>query len=188
MAGKQFISAKKAARLVGRPVREVSRFCELHRGSKYVRFEDGIYRVRLDFLVRHFDLPAPATQADTPPAPEPVLPPPVPQPPVREPSSAAPSPLLALLEAQLAEKDRQLAAKDAQLGQLIERNREQNNIIYALEQSKQSLEARLSLPLPGRPERMEVPPEAPSVNYLLIGLVVLAAGVALMILYGLLLG
>ncbi|MBD0256183.1 MAG: hypothetical protein ICV83_10730, partial [Cytophagales bacterium] len=74
MAGKQFISAKKAARLVGRPVRDVIGFCELHRGSKYVRQEDGIYRVRLDFLVRYFDLPAPATPTATPPAPEPVPP------------------------------------------------------------------------------------------------------------------
>jgi hypothetical protein len=74
------------------------------------------------------------------------------------------------------------------LGQLIERNREQNNIIYALEQSKQALEARLSLSLPGRPERPQPAPEGPGVNYLLIGLVVLAAGVALIILYGLLLG
>jgi|GEM_PF-2684590 len=183
MAGKQFISAKKAARLVGRPVREVSRFCELHRGSKYVRFEDGIFRVRLDFLVRYFDLPAPDAQPTASPAPEPVFAPPVPEPP-----PAAPNALLALLEAQLAEKDRQLAARDAQLGQLIERNREQNNIIYALEQSKQSLEARLSLPLPGRSERAEPVPAAPTVNYLLIGLTVLAAGVALLILYGLLLG
>jgi hypothetical protein len=185
MAGKQFISAKKAARLVGRPVREVTGFCELHRGSKYVRLEDGIYRVRLDFLVRHFDLPAPAetplSSPPTPPVPEPVLPGPAP----------VPNALVALLEAQLAEKDRQLAAKDSQLGQLIERNREQNNIIYALEQSKQSLEARLLLPLPNLPERApraEPIPEGPGVNYLLIGLVVLAAGVALMILYGLLLG
>lgn len=184
MAGKQFISAKKAARLVGRPVREVVGFCELHRGSKYVRLEDGIYRVRLDFLVRHFDLPAPApstTPVPAPPAPEPVLPGPAP----------VPNGLVSLLEAQLAEKDRQLAAKDSQLGQLIERNREQNNIIYALEQSKQSLEARLSLPLPVLPERAPKPepvPEGPGVNYLLIGLVVLAAGVALIILYGLLLG
>lgn len=180
MAGKQFISAKKAARLVGRPVREVIHFCERHRGSKYVRLEDGIYRVRLDFLVRHFDLPAPAEPPPPsfpfPPAPEPV------------PPGPAPNPLVALLEAQLFEKDRQLAAKDTQLGQLIERNREQNNIIYALEQSKQALEARLSLPLPARPERMEPAPKGPGVNYLLIGLAVLAAGVALMILYGLLLG
>ncbi len=175
MAGKQFISAKKAARLVGRPVGEVIRFCELHRGSKYVRLEDGIYRLRLDFLVRYFDLPAPAA---TPPAPEPV--PPAPPP--------AANALVALLESQLAEKDRQLAARDAQLGQLIERNREQNNIIYALEQSKQALESRISLPLPGRPERPVPVPEAPGVNYLLIGLTVLAAGVALMLLYGLLLG
>jgi hypothetical protein len=182
MAGKQFISAKKAARLVGRPVREVIHFCELHRGSKYVRLEDGIYRVRLDFLVRYFDLPAPAETPTpvpaAPPAPEPV--PPSPDP--------VPSALVSLLEAQLAEKDRQLAAKDTQLGQLIERNREQNNIIYTLEQSKQALEARLSLPLPGRPERPLPTAEGPDVNYLLIGLTVLAAGVALMILYGLLLG
>ena len=178
MAGKQFISAKKAARLVGRPVGEVIRFCELHRGSKYVRFEDGIYRIRLDFLVRYFDLPAPAPPTAAPPAPEPV--PPAPPP--------AANALVALLEAQLAEKDRQLAARDAQLGQLIERNREQNNIIYALEQSKQALESRISLPLPGRPERPEPVAEGPGVNYLLIGLTVLAAGVALMLLYGLLLG
>jgi hypothetical protein len=182
MAGKQFISAKKAARLTGRPVREVIGFCQLHRGSKYVRLEDGIYRVRLDFLVRHFDLPAPAeTPLPSPPvqpAPALVLPGPLP----------GPNPLVALLEAQMVEKDRQLAAKDAQLGQLIERNREQNNIIYALEQSKQALEARLSLPLPGRAERPQTTPEGPGVNYLLIGLVVLAAGVALIILYGLLLG
>jgi hypothetical protein len=183
MAGKQFISAKKAARLVGRPVREVIGFCELHRGSKYVRFEDGIYRVRLGFLVRHFDLPAPAKPPipAAPPAPEPVSPGP----------TLVSNTLVALLEAQLAEKDRQLAAKDSQLGQLIERNREQNNIIYALEQSKQALEARLSLPLPSLPERAPKPepvPEGPGVNYLLIGLAVLAAGMALMILYGLLLG
>ena len=184
MAGKQFISAKKAARLTGRPVREVIHFCELHRGSKYVRFEDSIYRVRLDFLVRHFDLPAPAeppTPVPAPPVPEPVLPGPAP----------VPNGLVALLEAQLAEKDRQLASKDSQLGQLIERNREQNNIIYSLEQSKQVLESRLSLPLPGlveRPPKPEPVPEGPGVNYLLLGLVVLAAGVALMILYGLLLG
>jgi hypothetical protein len=57
-----------------------------------------------------------------------------------------------------------------------------------LEQSKQALETRLSLPLPGRPERPEAAPEGPGVNYLLIGLSVLAAGVALMLLYGLLLG
>ncbi|MBD0255127.1 MAG: hypothetical protein ICV83_05365, partial [Cytophagales bacterium] len=151
---------------------------ELHRGSKYVRQEDGIYRVRLDFLVRYFDLPAPATPTATPPAPEPV-------PPGPPPGANA---LVALLEAQLSEKDRQLAARDAQLGQLIERNREQNNIIYALEQSKQALEARLSLPLPGRSERTEAARESPGVNYLLIGLAVLAAGVALMLLYGLLLG
>ncbi|HEX8530413.1 MAG TPA: hypothetical protein VF646_10335, partial [Cytophagales bacterium] len=82
MAGKQFISAKKAARLVGRPVREVTGFCQLHRGSKYVRLEDGIYRIRLDFLVRYFDLSAPAapaaTSPATPPAPEPVSPGPPP--------------------------------------------------------------------------------------------------------------
>ncbi len=178
MAGKQFISAKKAARLTSRPVREVIQFCELHRGSKYVRLEDGIYRIRLDFLVRYFDLPAPVAPTAAPPAPEPV-------PPGPSPGTNA---LVALLETQLAEKDRQLAARDAQLGQLIERNREQNNIIYALEQRKQSLEARLSLPLPGRPERAEPGPESPGVNYLLIGLSVLAAGVALMLLYGLLLG
>jgi hypothetical protein len=177
MAGRQFISAKKAARLVGRPVREVTGFCELHRGSKYVRLEDGIYRIRLDFLVRYFDLPAPAAPTAAPPAPEPVSPGPPP----------GANALVALLEAQLAEKDRQLAARDAQLGQLIERNREQNNIIYALEQSRQALEARISLPLPGRPERTETAPESPGVNYLLIGLVVLAVGVALMLLYGLLL-
>ena len=175
MAGKQFISAKKAARLVGRPVREVIGFCELHRGSKYVRLEDGIYRLRLDFLVRYFDLPAPTV---LPPSPEPV-------PPGPPPGANA---LVALLEAQLAEKDRQLAARDAHLGQLIERNREQNNIIYALEQSKQALESRISLPLPGRPERPQPVAEGPGVNYLLIGLTVLAAGVALMLLYGLLLG
>ena len=180
MTGKQFISAKKAARLTGRPVREVIGFCELHRGSKYVRFEEGIYRVRLDFLVRHFGLLAPAEPPlpAAPPAPEPVSPGP----------TAGLNALVALLEAQLAEKDRQLAAKDSHLGQLIERNREQNNIIYALEQSTQALEARLTMPLPGRPEPAQPVREGPGVNYLLIGLVVLAAGVALIILYGLLLG
>jgi hypothetical protein len=178
MAGKQFISAKKAARLTSRPVREVIQFCELHRGSKYVRLEDGIYRIRLDFLVRYFDLPAPAPSTATPPTPEPIP---------SGPSSGTNS-LVSLLEAQLAEKDRQLAARDAQLGQLIERNREQNNIIYSLEQSKQALEARISLPLPGRPEGMEPAPQGLGINYLLIGLAVLAAGVALIIVYGLLLG
>lgn len=179
MAGKQFISAKKAARITGQPVRTVSRFCESHRDSKYVRFEDGIFRIRLDFLVKHFGMAAdgpqlaPEANPESPPAP------------------AAPANLISLLEAQLAEKDRQLAAKDTQLGQLIERNREQNNIIYSLEQSKQALETRLSLSLPERPERTEpVRPAAdgPRVNYLLVGLSVLLAGLVLIILYGLLLG
>jgi hypothetical protein len=175
MAGKQFVSAKKAARITGQPVRIVSRFCESHRDSKYVRFEDGIYRIRLDFLMRHFGLAShprqvpEAGEAQSEPAPAP----------------AAPPGLISLLEAQLVEKDRQLAARDVQLGQLIERNREQNNIIYSLEQSKQALETRLSLSLP---ERAEPQAEGPGVNYLLIGLTVLLVGLVLMILYGLLLG
>ena len=169
MAAKQFISAKKAARLTGRPVREVVQLSELHRGSKYVRFEDGICHIRLDFLRRHFYLPAPAQPSTDAPGPQPV--------------STAPNALVVLLEAQLAEKDRQLAAKDAQLGQLIERKREQNNIIFALEQSKQALEAQISLSLPQRSEPMQ---EGLGVNYLLIGLVVLISGVALIIVYGLL--
>ncbi len=75
-----------------------------------------------------------------------------------------------------------------QLTQLIERSREQNNIIYSLEQSKQALETKLSLSLPERnpSERSAPVPEAPAVNYWLIGLAVLVAGVVLIILYGLL--
>jgi hypothetical protein len=178
MAGKQFISAKKAARVTGQPVRTISRFCESHRQSKYVRFEDGIYRIRLDFLVRHFGLAPKLRQVSEE---EEVHPEPAPAP-------TTPVGLISLLEAQLAEKDRQLAARDAQLGQLIERNREQNNIIYSLEQSKQALETRLSLSLPERTERPVPVTEGPQVNYVLIGLAVLLAGLVLMILYGLLLG
>jgi len=178
MPGKQFISLKKAARLTGQSVRVLSRFCETNRDSKYIRFEDGLYRIRLDLAVKQFGLAPGVQQATDEPKieTEPTPPP------------AGQAPLLSLLEAQLGEKDRQLAAKDAQLGQLIERNRELNNIIYSLEQSKQALETRLILSLPERIPPAAPVPEGPPVNYLLIGLIVLATGVALMILYGLLLG
>ncbi len=183
MADKQFVSVKKAARLSGHSVREISRFCEEHRSSKYVRFEDGLFRIRLDFMNKHLGVvPKAAVAQVAPAAPEPE--------PMSAPAPGGPdkSTLIALLETQLAEKDRQLAAKDTQLTQLIERSREQNNIIYSLEQSKQALETKLSLSLPERnpSERSAPVPEAPAVNYWLIGLAVLVAGVVLIILYGLL--
>jgi hypothetical protein len=182
MADKQFISVKKAARLSGHSVREISSFCETHRSSKYVRFEDGLFRIRLDFLNKHLGITPKAAVAQVAPAA------PAPEPVPAAPAGPDKSTLIALLETQLAEKDRQLAAKDTQLTQLLERNREQNNIIYSLEQSKQALETKLTLSLPERnhSERSAPVPDAPAVNYWLIGLAVLLAGVVLIILHGLL--
>ena len=83
------------------------------------------------------------------------------------------------LKGQVIEKDKQIREQSAHVAQLIERTREQNNIIFALEQGKQQLEARI--PRTAEPRPVAEPPEP--VNYGLIAFLVLAVGIILLAFY-----
>lgn len=164
---KKFVSVKKAATLTGKSEQKIGKLWEAYKNTKFVRRKDGKLYIRTDFLHLRFDLPSQEISA--------------------VPSQPVSTSLNELVQTQLVEKDKQLTGKDEQIMQLIERIREQNNIIFSLEQRQQQLESRLAVQLRESPDK---PPSAQATpaNYLLFTLAILLVGVVLIIFYSLLNG
>jgi hypothetical protein len=191
MADKEFIPVPQATELTGKSTKKLLKLCEAYRDTKYVKFKNGTYTIRLDFLTKQFLLLEKAVNKGhvaTEQPPKPQLGPEIAA--FREVRGQPDwqTHMITVLEEQLKEKDRQLATKEAQLSQLIERNREQNNIIFSLEQHTQALESRMSLPmLHSQPSPVsEQPGKKTFISYITFGLTILLVGVALIIFYAVL--
>jgi hypothetical protein len=173
MAGKEFISIKKAAQLTGQPEPILLKLWERYQATSRVKEKNGkryisqtLLKKKLATYLGEARISDPVGQV---------------QPVTNIPPADTSPALLELLTLQLHEKDKQLNAKDTQIAQLIERTREQNNIIYSLEQHQQQLESKLALHI-AAPQK-EDKTERPQPNYLFIALVMLLVGVILIIFY-----
>lgn len=181
MAGKVFISLRKAVQLTGKSERKLLKFWHLYQDTPKVKLKNGKRYISRLLLEKNFRLDQDTARHAATDSPQPTI---------LQASDSQPGQnsldLVKILSQQMEEKDRQLAAKDAQISQLIERNREQNNIIFSLEKNLQQLESKLAIPLAAHSERNNAGQAPP--NYMLIALVVLLVGIILIIFYVLLAG
>jgi hypothetical protein len=174
MAGKEFISIKKAVLLTGQPEHTLLKLWNRYQSTSKVKKKNGKRYISQSLLKKKL-----ATYSEEPEktATNPSLHLPQVRPPVDIPPN-----LIDLLTQQVKEKDKQLTARDSQIAQLIERTREQNNIIYSLEQHQQQLESKLALQIPAA-LRGDNKAEKPQINYVFITLIMLLVGVVLIIFY-----
>jgi hypothetical protein len=184
MASKEFISIKKAVSLTGKSEQKMIRLWENNRKTKLVKEKHGKRYIALSLLEKKYNV-GDETQIHIKTDPlqtEPL------KPDIKDSSTEAQL-LVEVLKSQLIEKDKQLSLKDTQITQLIERTREQNNIIFSLEQHQQQLESKLSVALPevNKADIDQIQTtEKPQINYIFMALVMLLVGVVLIIFYTLL--
>ncbi|QHT67023.1 hypothetical protein GXP67_10380 [Rhodocytophaga rosea] len=174
MAGKEFISIKKAAQLTGQSEHTLLKLWNRYQSTTKVKEKNGkryisqaLLKKKLAAYTEEPEINNTTHTAQKPPD---------------SPVSGDSPTILGLLTQQLQEKDKQLSSKDTQIAQLIERTREQNNIIFSLEQHQQQLESKLALqiPAPPQPDNKE---SKPQINYVFIALIMLLVGVVLIIFY-----